>query len=113
MDKAQYKAYQEKVHKETSGYNHFCTGGASSCIICNPEGLDGDTYNAHNENEGSFSSCPCELCNSHLGGDRHAAHGIEGPAHNFNVIHYDICVDCLYYIEYGQLDDMTMMDMES
>ena len=25
---------------------------------------------------------------------------------------YEVCQDCLYYAEYGELDDMTMMDME-
>jgi hypothetical protein len=23
-----------------------------------------------------------------------------------------VCTDCMYYLEYGQLDDMTMIDMK-
>lgn len=29
-----------------------------------------------------------------------------------DVFEYEVCVDCLYYAEYGQLDDMTMLDIE-
>lgn len=111
MNKTEYKAYQKTVEKEISNYNHFCTGAASSCKICNPEGLDGDTFNAHNEDEGSFSWQSCELCGSFLGGDRFAAHGIEGPNHE--ITHYNICTDCVYYVNYGQLDDMSMLEIEA
>lgn len=40
----------------------------------------------------------------------------ECDAYNRNtreVQDYDfICEDCAYYVEYGQLDDMTMMEIE-
>ena len=27
------------------------------------------------------------------------------------IFEFEVCPDCRYYSEYGQLDDMTMMDM--
>lgn len=51
-----------------------------------------------------FSWHPCDCCGSHLGGNREDYIGIDahGP------IEYSICEDCVYYNEYGRLDDMTM-----
>ena len=51
------------------------------------------------------------MCQTNLDGDRVDCNGyndttkkIQGP--------YRVCIDCEYYVEYGQLDDMTMMEME-
>ena len=57
----------------------------------------------------SFSCQPCECCNRPLGGDRYK---IRAGSINGNMFDYDICVDCLYYLEYGTLDDMTMLNLE-
>jgi hypothetical protein len=45
--------------------------------------------------EGSFDWSPCELCGTTLGGDRWAAHGV---TEDDDVIHFDICTDCLSHI---------------
>ncbi len=58
-----------------------------------------------------FSWHNCDCCGRVLGGNRVNANGysskdkeIKGP--------YSICVDCEYYAEYGQLDDMTMIGID-
>ena len=34
------------------------------------------------------------------------------PIPDDELVHLSVCSDCLYYSEYGQLDDQTMLDME-
>ena len=60
-------------------------------------------------NEPHFSWSSCDCCGTTLGGDREYASGYN-PATK-GIQEYSICSDCVYYAEYGQLDDMTMMDM--
>lgn len=57
-----------------------------------------------------FSWRRCECCNRPVGGDRYDANGYN-PTSKEVCGPYSICEDCAYYAEYGQLDDMTMMDM--
>ena len=57
--------------------------------------------------EASFSWSACDCCGSTLGGDRHPAHGWLDK----QLVHLSVCNDCLYYINYGQLDDMTMAEV--
>lgn len=59
--------------------------------------------------EKSFSWHECHCCWSPLGGDRYHVNGYN-PGDK-EIQDYNVCVDCLYYAEYGQLDDMTMMDL--
>lgn len=62
------------------------------------------------EGEAWFSWSPCECCKSHLGGDREYLY-----AHNTTdeLVQFTICEDCVYFINYGRLDDTTMMRVES
>ncbi len=57
-----------------------------------------------------FSWRPCECCGSHLGGNRETYQFAPEHGEPFEA---DICVDCVYYLAYGVLDDMTMLDIES
>lgn len=58
-----------------------------------------------------FDWRPCECCRTHLGGDRQVCKGYDSQSKE--VVQFEgICNDCVYYAEYGQLDDMTMMDIE-
>ncbi len=55
-------------------------------------------------NEGSFSWTPCDICGSTFGGDRYVAHGIVKDYEDTRVIeHYDICGDCLLYLDAGDV----------
>ena len=60
--------------------------------------------------EPSFSSINCDCCNRSLGGDRYECNAYNPDTKEIQ--EYSVCTDCVYYAEYGQLDDMTMMDME-
>lgn len=60
--------------------------------------------------EPSFSWCHCDCCRSSLGGDRYNA-TTWNPTTN-EVQEYSICSDCVYYAEYGELDDQIMMEIE-
>lgn len=50
-----------------------------------------------------FSASRCDLCNRHYAGDR-----FEAEAGPFDL---EVCTDCAYYAEYGQLDDLTMISL--
>ena len=71
------------------------------------EGINGLTTD---DEESYFSWAPCECCGSTLGGDRYRASGFNPK--DREVYKYEICTDCMYYAEYGQLDDMTMLGLE-
>lgn len=105
MTKEEYRQFQEDFASGTDGMKFFSTGGCPGCEVCGiPE--DAEDYHV----EPSFSWSSCDTCGSHLGGDRHPAHYRDD---NDDIVHVEVCVDCLFYSEYGQLDDMTMMDIEN
>ena len=52
--------------------------------------------------EGGFSWHDCELCGCPLGGDRYAAHGW---SMDDELIHYDICQDCVMLTANGEVPD--------
>lgn len=62
------------------------------------------------ESENYFSWNYCDCCNRSLGGDRIDVNAYCEETKEIN--EYSICIDCEYYIAYGQLDDMTMMDLK-
>ena len=57
-----------------------------------------------------FSTQPCELCGTWLAGPRSCAVRIHPKDEN---LFYAVCQDCSYVIEYGQLDDESMSEIES
>lgn len=64
-------------------------------------------------NEPFFSHNYCECCGRPLGGNRYTVGAFfKGREKQKQDITYDICVDCWYYVTYGQLDDMTMMEID-
>lgn len=62
------------------------------------------------DQEGFFSWRPCECCQRSEGGERFQCNGYNPETKE--ILEYDVCIDCVYYAEYGQLDDTTMMDMK-
>ena len=60
------------------------------------------------DGEEFFSWQACDCCKTPLGGSREKASGYS-PTTN-EVKEYEVCLDCLYYVAYGQLDDITMAD---
>lgn len=58
-----------------------------------------------------FSRHPCDCCGTRLGGDRVHATGYNPETKEGQC--YAVCWDCIYYAEYGRLDDMTMSEVEN
>lgn len=93
MNKQEYRAYELAVAR------FFDREG-----IANLSTVDGNT-------EPDFSWGHCECCGSHLGGDRYDCSGFNPTTKEVQGT-YSVCPDCVYYAEYGQLDDTTMMEIE-
>jgi len=121
MNKKEHQEYEEKVGRffEEEGIQNL-SGGCITCPDCGfnflQEGISdlpiecGCGNTKEMLDAPSFSWKPCDCCNSHLGGDRYHATGYNPSTDEIQ--EYEVCPDCLYYAEYGQLDDTTMMDME-
>ena len=77
-----------------SCYDCDGTGKGCECQQC-PAGGDEDGA----RDEGSFSWSSCDTCGSSLGGDRFAGHALVGPGKN--IVHLDVCCDCLMFIANG------------
>ena len=120
MTKEEYKEYQERVEKffRDEGITNL-SHGHLTCPYCGfdffQNAVDTETVECGCKNtkamldEPSFSWRACECCGSQLGGDRYHATGFNPTTDE--IYEYEICGDCLYYAEYGRLDDMTMMDI--
>ena len=53
--------------------------------------------------EGSFSWAQCDTCGSTLGGERYTGHCF--APQSMDVIHLDVCVDCLFFIANGDVPE--------
>jgi ribosome-binding protein aMBF1 (putative translation factor) len=110
MTRDEYRAYQKYVDGQLATLQHFSSGSwLEECDECphygDEEYENGVSYQA----EPYFSWSRCELCGSTVGGTREDAHAYyEGQ-----LVHLRICSDCVYYAEYGHLDDQTMSDIEA
>ena len=96
--KADYRRFRAAFKRGIKGLKFISNGHCPDCENCT-EGED-----SH------FSHSPCDICHRYLGGDRYPAHGYLPFKGKDELCHLDICPDCRYYMEYGQLDDMTMLD---
>lgn len=96
MTHAEYVQYEEsfKSFMEREGITNLS-------MISAPEGEATEPY---------FSWRPCDCCNRALGGNRMDCNGYNPTTKG--VQDYSICEDCVYYAEYGHLDDTTMLDVE-
>lgn len=106
MTPEEYKDYQASVDRELKGLTAISSGYCPGCSDCEESVQE---YAGEKFIEASFSSRSCEVCNSHLGGDRSPVHACDS---NGDILHFEACQDCVYFLEYGQLDDMSMMEIE-
>jgi hypothetical protein len=109
MTKAEYAVYEASVKRNLDGLRFVSTGACPGCADC---GLSDNPTDHECEcaEEPGFSWSRCECCGSRLGGDRYPAHYVDS---NNEIQHFEVCSDCLMYLNYGQLDDLTMMEMEN
>lgn len=106
MNKREYADYRQTVKWALSGLTGISSGHCPGCDECRkPIDDDGEPFI-----ELWFSKRSCEICGSSLGGDRYPIHAVMEDG---EIVHFDACPDCVYYIEYGRLDDTTMADMEA
>lgn len=98
MNKQEYKEYQEAVAEffEREGIN---------CLSYDTDEYPDGCVEPH------FSWSACDCCGSILGGDREICSGYN-PTTGEIQKGYSVCSDCVYYVEYGRLDDMTMLEIE-
>lgn len=72
------------------------------------EGINSLSVSENFQNcEPYFSWADCDCCNRPLGGNRYDCDGYNPTTREITT--YSVCMDCAYYAEYGQLDDMTML----
>lgn len=114
---ADYAEYERAVARfwDAEGIENLSTGHIH-CPDCGEETRDawletgtcpecGQSRECADEPYFTWSACEC--CGRSLGGNREHATGYH-RRHN-DIREYEICTDCAYYAEYGQLDDMTML----
>ena len=105
MNAAQYAAYEVAVAA-------FLKSNNVKPGCCSPAGGQADSNETETpcEAEPFFSWRPCECCGSRLGGDRETYQFAQEDGALFEA---DICVDCVYYLAYGVLDDCTMLEVDA
>lgn len=105
MNRAEYTAYEKSVADffEREGIN---------CLSQQPINPDkGPDEDWEYDPDLHFSWSPCHCCGSQLGGDRQTMCGYN-PTTKEIQSDYSVCVDCVYYVEYGRLYDTTMLEIE-
>jgi hypothetical protein len=109
MTKQEYADYEKRVTFYLNGLEFISTGPCPGCEKCGiPE--DAENY----EEEPWFSKNPCEICSRLQGGMRESWHAVltgetlNGVPQSDRILHGDCCTDCVYYLNYGRLDDTTM-----
>ena len=91
MTHAEYNAYQERV-------NHFFRReGLATLVMVEDE-------------EPFFSRYGCDLCGG-LPGNVYSCHGYNPTTRKVQG-GYEVCPDCVYFCEYGQLPDEIMIELE-
>ncbi len=89
MNKAEYQEYEARVKA------FFDSEG-----ITNLSSIDGESY---------YSKHLCDCCHD-IAGDREDCNGYNPTTGQIQ--EYSVCTDCVYYAEYGCLDDKTMLEIE-
>jgi hypothetical protein len=115
MTTDEYRAYQEAFNAGIEGMTGLASGSRlSACQECCSEHDTFECGEVSYQNVTAFSYYRCSICESTLGGNRTVAHAWYNPLTDDiedSLAHLRICDDCVYYLEYGRLDDATMAEM--
>lgn len=105
MKRQEYENYEKAVKDffDREGINNLTTACSEETPVCSG-------CNEQQDLDPFFSWRACECCGRNLGGNRYHANGYNPTTKE--IYCFDVCTDCLYYAEYGQLDDMTMLEIE-
>lgn len=102
--KAGYREYRKEVERRMEGIHRTSTGACPGCSDCGlEEGADERAVESSGESHFSWSAC--DACGGTQGGSRYPAHGFSAE---HGRLHLNVCTDCVYYLNYGRLDDETM-----
>ncbi len=108
MDKQAYADYEADFRHGMNNLMGFSSNSwIQECSECPHDATydDGVCYDV----EPYFSWHTCEICGSTLGGNRTDSHAYYVDT----LVHLRVCDDCVYYAEYGRLDDETMAALET
>lgn len=107
MTRKEYEKYVAKVETffDREGITHLSMtipdyGEQSKCKYCGRQ-IDGAAF---------FSYLACECCGHTENGDRYHCSGFHPQAGN--ILCFDVCPDCMYFSQYGQLEDKIMLEIE-
>lgn len=82
------ETFEESVKRNLGTLQFESVGACPGCDVCTEfPGSEGT----------EFSRYPCELCDSSLAGERMPAHAVDVDD-DHKIYHFDVCVDCYYYI---------------
>ena len=101
-----------RLKKCEEGMTREAGDGYFASSMCEKdEELNGDTCGECEvcKHTTEFSAWNCELCGTPKAGSRACVVRIHPLEEN---LFYAVCVDCEYFVEYGQLDDQSMLDIE-
>ncbi len=109
MTKQEFAEYERSFRRGLKGLTHVSSGACAGCAdCCEDYEYDANQEEFQVEPENWFSKSSCEICSCSLAGDRYPVHAIDKDG---NIVHLDACPDCVYYNEYGQLDNTTMIGL--
>lgn len=103
QNKKQYAEYVRTV-------SQFIERERIHFLHSSPAQLPRSDQDTEDTSEPWYSGTPCECCQCKLGGMREYLYARYIPDNS--LVQYTICTDCVYYIEYGRLDDTTMLRVE-
>jgi len=108
-----YDRGMQGMYAESSGFSAGCQDCLDAYGICCEHKAQYMLDNGEIVEEGHFSWQACDICGSHLGGDRYSAHAILKTQVNGDcetgdgeIVHLEVCVDCVMYMANGDVPEV-------
>ena len=83
------------------GITSICEDCRDAYDFCCEHSMQYTLDNNDVDEEGSFSHSSCDLCGSHLSGNRYSAHFFECGDPKKALYHIEVCTDCVLYLANG------------